>query len=753
MSLNFIIEICVGIDIAVLGIAYPIIVDKISSIGEKYSSNYLLDVFYFELPQKYLRITKEKKISLFKIILYCTIFSFIFLIFPFKPLFGWDNYFINNSASLLVLLLTSILTVSFFWWLNNVVLFTGKSTTLLNHLIKRYNVNRGNDTYSTYYLKVINEITLYTVVKQDYHLQKSLLEFYNKEFALIRRSHPKGSPLIYPADLYFLIYNLNIEIVDNNNHRIRGIEHRAISAWWLFGEDIEEIAISDVTYGWIWRNLNVISEKPNLIRDYWGSAFRYFENRLRDIDSDYDYKTGKIINSEKQTIRKTERDDFLEMHFALGALMLYRSQYDSIKYFFDYTQSQPPRYVLLPNSMDDIFNWLKKFNDDFQYRQMSVDLKYNFSGLDNLGTSSKIIYHITTYLALLFVRMFSLNQYYIIQKFTSQIQLSKNIIELKRLLEIIPFFEKCLIDVVKNESLLEKTSLNRTIEEKKVHIFKYLSDLKENISKQIGIQKEIAPLSDIKIESFKKESGLIIGKTLEEYKKLNNSSPLPEPFDGLKLVVQGGNTLFRRAPFIDNGESHLNFDTVFASQLADNIKYYLPNSFGVAKTQTYLVPEGILTNAIDKIIGDNTDCAIIPMRLSHSIQILLKKYNEQIIDIAVSDHKIRDRIYILRKIHLPWIIPREIKSESISEKSLTKVNDEFKVYASVLEYKMTDTESPSEDFEPKVQLIIAFIQSVYWHQNRDVIQIDVFSKYEEKGVPNELNEIEPLKNEKNHETN
>ncbi|HMK07242.1 MAG TPA: hypothetical protein VK476_06910 [Flavobacterium sp.] len=38
MALSNIVEICVGIDIAILGIAYPIIIDKISGIGEKYRS-------------------------------------------------------------------------------------------------------------------------------------------------------------------------------------------------------------------------------------------------------------------------------------------------------------------------------------------------------------------------------------------------------------------------------------------------------------------------------------------------------------------------------------------------------------------------------------------------------------------------------------------------------------------------------------------------------------------------------------------
>lgn len=45
MELKYIIEISVAIDIAIIGLAYPITLDKISNIGNKYKSNYLSRVF------------------------------------------------------------------------------------------------------------------------------------------------------------------------------------------------------------------------------------------------------------------------------------------------------------------------------------------------------------------------------------------------------------------------------------------------------------------------------------------------------------------------------------------------------------------------------------------------------------------------------------------------------------------------------------------------------------------------------------
>ena len=116
MVINYIVEICVAIDIAILGIAYPIIVYKISAIGEKYNSNYLSNVFNSEFPQrpfKYKWSKKNREISYFKLFLYLTILSFLPLIINAEPWFECNNFIINNSAKIIVLLFTIILTVCF----------------------------------------------------------------------------------------------------------------------------------------------------------------------------------------------------------------------------------------------------------------------------------------------------------------------------------------------------------------------------------------------------------------------------------------------------------------------------------------------------------------------------------------------------------------------------------------------------------------------------------------------------------------
>ena len=206
MTPEFIIEICVAIDIAILGIAYPIIIDKISNIGDKYSSEYVSVVFNNEFPQK-----------AFKLTLFATLFSFVFLIFKIPPCSDWDNWFINNSAKLTVLVLTVLLIVFFFIFLGKVALYNGKSKSLLSHLINNYNKSQSDTEIQSYHLKAINELAFYAIDKQDEHLQETLLEFYYSVFSKIRRQHDKSKPLVYPIDLYFLVSKLNEIVVENEN--------------------------------------------------------------------------------------------------------------------------------------------------------------------------------------------------------------------------------------------------------------------------------------------------------------------------------------------------------------------------------------------------------------------------------------------------------------------------------------------------------------------------------------------------------
>lgn len=758
ITIDNIVEICVAIDIAILGIAYPIIVDKTSNIGDKYQSEYLLTLFNYEDPQKPFNVTfegKDYKISTFKLILFATLFSFLCIIFKVEPPFGWDNLLVNNSANFVVFAFTILLTIKFFKWLEKVSLFNGKSTALLSHIIRKNDALPENDEKREYYLKAINEMTYYAIEKQDEHLQKTLLEFYYKTFTNIRRNHSKVEELVYPIDLYFMVNKLNEEATIVQNRKLREIEHRAVSGIWLLGEDFDEIIISDNTYSNLWRNIYAICDHPRLVKMFWGHSSQYFDFRLRLTIPDYG-SGGHIVNEKEVNTRDKERDRFLEFHYALGGLMYYREKYEVLKYFFEYSQSQPPRYVLLPGSMTDIFYWFEHFRNEYKNFGTPVDFKYYFPELDNLGNRRQVTYWICCYIAILYIRQFFLVQYYSYQHFTDLPNLPDEILELDNWIDSLSFFEKCLKDVFENKELLK--TLNYAISDsKKAEIWEFIENLKAAIKEKKSHQKLDAELSRDMVEQFLKESNSVLSGAFKEYDHI--FIPLDDKHKAgrLKLTVEGSKMLMSKAAFTEGDIPHFNYDTIFALGLArEVIKKYIPNAIATARTKRYLLKIEDLVPGLTRLTGSQDDIVLIGVELGYQSKEVIAKssFKDKILHIPATEYAAKDVIFAIRREDLPAIEYRVIPEKDIETLKLILFNERLKIYGSVIDINKPENaeikkrwrleDSGNQDL--KVQLTLAFWSVIHWKDEREVVQISINSEYREQGIPNVLNDIVPFKN-------
>lgn len=758
MTPEYIIEICVAIDIAILSIAYPIIVDKISSIGDKYSSEYIPILFYNEFPQKSVRIKINKRVygtSYFNLTLFATLFSFVFLIFKFEPLYGWDNWLINNSAKLTVLLLTIFLIVLFFIWLEKVALYSGKSKTLLKHLISNYNKSMQDTELHIYHLKAINELAFYAVEKQDEHLQETLLEFYYSVFAYSRKKHDKYKPLVYPIDLYFLVSKLN-EIASQKRTKLRALEHRAVSGLWLLGEDFEDITISNETYSWLWRNINIICDNPRMVKMFWANSSQYFDYKLQPVFPKCEYSQKNLVTTNKEQVdkRDAERNRFLEFHYALGGLLLYRKQYKTLKYLFEYSQYQPPKYVLLPETTTEIFYWFEHFQNKSK-QKTPIDLLYYFPELDNLGNSRQVIYWICSYITILFLRQYYIDQYYIYQNF-AQPNLPNDVLELNSWLDSASFFERTLNNILSNKELIADLEFENLVESNRENFFTFINDLKSGIKNKIGQQKLEAKLSDEKINNFYNKSNEIISNAFASYKPIFIEKSEEHSKSELKLSVNGERTLMSKSAFTDNDIPFLNYDTFFAESIAlYKIKRYIPNAFLIARTKRYLLNRENLLFALSKIIGDNNDIVIIGIQIGYQTKEILDKseFKNSTRYIPSEEYHSQDTLFVLRKDDLPAIEHRDIKEEEKKELQLKCINEHLKIYASVIDINLEENKTLKDKWnlnkdldneDLKVQLTIAFLSIIYWKNEREVIQINIASEFREQGIQNDINDVEPL---------
>lgn len=812
MNLKYIIEICIGIDIAIFGIAYPIIITEINKIGDKFNSNYLPDIFRLEWISREINL-KYFKASRFQIVLISTITSFTFLIINAKPWFGWNNEFIDNSAELIVLFFTVLLIGSFLYWIKIVALYNGKPVKLLEHLIKKYQSFKSDPVVSKYFLRGINDFAYYTIKNQDTHLQVALLDFYWDEFDNHRKKYSnkidilkiekeKNKELIkkhrkanekeqnkklqkelniefikkkikeikeidkelielnnrgveYSAELYDLIYRINIETLINNNFLIKGLERHSVSGWWLLGNDTNQTKISELTYRWLWKILNLNLDREENLKTYWSRASQYC-NYAFDIYPDFIPGQYEPINSDIILQKEKEKERFLEFNYILGGLLIQQNKYEVLGYFLSYSSSSPPNYALLPNSIDDIFYWFEKFRDRSNISTEEIEIYYKFPDLDNYGVSYKIKYWICSYICLLYIRQFSLHQYFTYQNHIGTPNLPDEKQDLNKILKGIPFFKSCLNDVISNNELLRKVGLDKKAINKREEIEKHLLEVEEAIIKKLGITKELKELSPTKIKQFEESTVEIIKKGKEEYSNIlqdYNQDIIYEKSP--KLVINGGVNIMQKSAFVDKDIPHLNFHETLAQSIVNNsIRKYIPSSFIVARTEKYLVPIDTLVLLIKKLLSNKSSKELF-VTIGFNVDFRTKENIENAklnVSYHYSSHTfLKNIFFVLKKSDLPSLYIRDIDKDEKSKYKLEEISSSLKMYSSVLELNKhqelkrdwLNTGYKEEDLnnDPKVQVTISFVWLLLWKPNRRIVQIKISDPSIEQGLLDNIEDV------------
>ena len=741
-KMNNIVEICVPLIIVLLGTAYPIILNNISNIGEKYHSKYIIALFKQE------RFYNQ---SSFQWILYLSLFLLIPLIFKFEPLFGWDNCFINNSANILVSLVTALLLFIFFKWIKKISIYNSNIDSLLDYIIKRYESSNGKT--KEYAFMSINDIAIYAVNTKDIDLQTKLLDFYFNYVIKYRKEYNStNKELNYDEEFSGLIRRIIDECVENNYKDLLPLRYSAINGVLLIPYDTQSIKISEDTYNNLWYNITLIRNNPDYISKFWAHSNQYFWTGLKEIALNFDR------SNEKEFIeREQERKRFLEFHYAVGGLLLYSKNYEALKYIFSYSQQTPPKYELLPYNMRDIFEQIEYFrNENKQIPRFIIGFnRYRFPNLDSVGTNKQVVFWICRYLCVLFIRQYKLLKTLYYSNTTNQPYLNDlPLMELYNWKESITYFKFCLNKVLEDKEALEQLELWNTYELKYSEIDKFIIELEQSIDEHISDRKERAELSQKKIEQFYASSKEILGNCLEEYLPINN----PEDFDtDFKVTFSGESVLFNKSCFVDDDIPCMDYDSNLANIISRySIKKYIPNSFLGAETKSYLLNNNNLLKGIGRIINDKEEDIVIiifnagddtSQKLSNS------QYKEKVISLPATD--LRNTIFILEKSNLPKIEKSDISEEVKQELQVKKISDKWNIYGTIIDINLPKNEAIKEKWiddinyyqkENKLQILLGllFVGHIKFKSDRKIIQININNEFEELGTENKLSDLEPL---------
>lgn len=759
------IDVCVTISAAILGVGYPLLLDVVSKLENKYNSHTIVETFKSE-PVNHLLT--------YSIIL--SIASAFLVLFNRPPLFdfGKFNFLVDNSASLFMIFFTIILIIIFFLFIFKVLMYYSKDR-FTKYVIKIYykprrprgpfewfTITKPNKPINpNQNMALISDLMLYAIERQDRDMAETLSRFVYDAFLKERQKCP-NKPVEYPKEFYELTYRTTEALCIIHENRLLFLESRSAGAIWLIGE-YKDFEISDTTYKWLWRILllPVNYKKDNMLMSFWELANQFYSYNLPYIHPEY--STSMVIVNDEQIIKRNkERADFLEFTHALGGLLLYKRRYSCISRMFSFTNSIPPTYELLPNSMDQVIQLYIKYRDPYENNYPWISTKYYFPDLEGLTSDYTIKNWICTYIGLLLIRQYTIVPYLITMEPLTFPRIPETQQEKRIWIDNLDYLKKIVEDIFSNKELIETLKYSFLSKEwcntnNKIHPVDFIDQLKERVIQEYTRTEIEQSLSAEKIDNFNNTTKNLLGSTIRLYDNLKNITPIA--YDYKELFIHGERAVIDKSAFaIDQDSENLNYDSFLAEATSNKFQRGMSEIFFSMKTKTYLFDQKDIFTAIGKLIGNRNDLILVGFGnfleyYIDSLQIpsLTKNSfkNCELYNFGACNYQLTaGSIFILTKNDLPNIEQLEIEKEQIEKYDLQSLDKELNLYASVQDLFIRKdlhqefTSSANErDLNKSVLLNIIFKTRVRWKKDLKVIQIRSYSKHQDRGLPNDFKDL------------
>ena len=667
-----------------------------------------------------------------------------------------DFIYFDFAAAILVKLFIRFTLIS--------IIFS-RPTSLLNYLIRSDKAKKYKDIKI---LKSITDVAITAIQKKD------LPTFHEKiinHFIDVFNKYNNKTIELLPEKYYEIGYLITKELASYKSRDFDQFKQLTIDNLWMMNK------LDETAYNRLWENLSIVIEnkEDEMVYYYWKRAFEHIEYNLRIPDSIYSVplsmeKPDKQNQKEIEIIAK-ERTKFIDFHYYLGGLLLYENRIECIRRIWEYTNSQPPRYPLLPLNLDEIFNLYFKYCLDFDQNLWNKAARFNFPRNDGVNFDWIINGWIRKYLILLFIRQYTLHEYYTNQKFLALPDSPKTQAEKKHWIDKIQEFENWLKEILSNTELLKTLQFDYISEEwckaeNKIYPLKLVDNFKRQLEEDLGQANINQRISPEKERNFWASSKQKIEAAIEDYKGVINANvPTDNKNWRNPFSIMGSWQKALKSDFAgDQPYDHLNYDSFLAEQVANNMRWAISETFLSVATQGYLLKEEDLFKAIDKlkITEKPNDFVIISFKNNIAYYISgLKvpglsdtKYKE--VDLIdkwnCSGHIVGNTFFILRKSDLPYLeFEKSVSKWGIEWKKEEMIIPDKHIVASIIDLhehpeviqKLKEV-GDKENLDDKVLVTIEILTHVLWKKDAKVIALQVASAYEDRGIPSKLEEIKPF---------
>ena len=743
-----IIEVYITTAVAIIALGYPILLQVISQLEQKYSSTLISELYDAEPIKIWF-----KRLSVISMVA-----IFIWTL-KMKPLFQIDglNIVINNSATLFVAITVSLLVLFFFLFINKTLIYS-TPIKFVDYLIARY--SKEKDKVRSF--NTIADVFLLSVKTENDYISRHLSSFFYDQFRNVRKSSTSKA-VEYPEEYYWFVYRTIEELVNLKEKRNKALEYRASGGIWLLGEG-DKYKISEHTYTWMWRNLLLALDydRDEMIINHWENAHQYAGFHLERIMPKVEYinHEATTTNEEAMKERDSERRRFLEFHIALGGLLLYKARYKCIKRMFSFTTSFPPRYELLPSHMNGVFHWYFHFSDPYEIRFSWISHQYWFPELTGLNADGLVKKWIKAYTVLLFLRQYASQTYYVYEKPLEYPQLPDLQSEKQEWLNGIDDFKSNLEEILSNRDLLKSLDLDFITEDwcrqtRKEYPLDYLDNLKKSLIRKYEADAINQQIDQEKVLQFYQSSLNILVPAINDLTSISNKAHNFD--DGIEIEI-GSETLTQdKDPFSIHPEAHhMNFDTILAKRLRGKLFEGFASTFISNKKYTFLLKHEDVFKAVDRLKDEDIILIGFGFNIQYYRDILHVKelsetnYKNVPIKNYHGNRILNHSLFVLKRSDLPIIELLDIPTEIIKNYSLEEIGGIKNLYGSVLdlnvvnivrEQLLNEEKSNEQELKKSVYTSLVLSLKVTWKKDSNLYQLTEHLDYSTRGLPNSVSDI------------
>jgi hypothetical protein len=641
------------------------------------------------------------------------------------------------------------------------------------------------------YWHPIIDLFLYSIRNYDRVLEENICQSYiYKVFGIIKfTENIENDNVTFPNKLYNSSYDIIYTYIKCNEGDYYQYFEQFIGSIYFPNsfEKNQQNYLNQETLKAIWRNLVLLIEnkRGDKILKYWERAHQYLSYQLEVPRIEYDDKFNKIkesVTKNKNILRY--REIFIQFHTVLGAYLMYKQDYKALKETWFFTQSQPPTYVLIPQSVELIFNYVfLNLNADYHNDDMSSIFWFRGLNFEEMNYKNDVKSVVRDYMGLLFLRLYLVNGIYGNHPLSTFPQIpedqSKKIIWEQNLDIFKSIVEKHLANKVLLKSLgLDKINDQLCLNKKIKCPLDYIDKLNAKIKEEFQHTLETSPLEPEKINNLNTKTVEAITKTYKDIYRIHgvdiyrgNEDEISKELD----VIRGKSILINRESFISNSHTdYYNADSIMGDAIENQYYYDFALKVSLQKKKCkYTVASGQMFKVIDKLNLNPDDYIILSFGFNLEYQ---RDYNNVPIEDSLGEEDYRynsipiycynfayspvfEIIYLINRKYLPMIKHKDWL-EIIDLPETTKaywgnmdlIDHDLKIYQKISEInsnkslidEYVEKGKTKEELRDMLEITIDFLGYCWFTKETEIIEIKENELFQEGGIIDDIDDIKPL---------